>query len=104
MASRPGLPTWGALAVPCAAGPGPWGRGERHGDVADLAPFGHDETEDVDAVFQHYAYATEGQLRHKKSYYGQAGALDQWLRLQAALDRSCRLRDFFSWVQDDVLA
>jgi hypothetical protein len=73
-------------------------------DVADLAPFGHDETEDVDAVFQHYAYATETQLRHKESYYGQAGALYQWLQLQAALGRSCRLRDFFPWVQDDVLA
>ena len=35
-------------------------------DVADLAPFGHDETEDVDAVFQHYAYATETQLRHRE--------------------------------------
>jgi len=73
-------------------------------DVADLAPFGHDETEDVDAVFQHYAYATEAQLRHKESYYGQAAALDQWLRLQASLNRSCRLRDFFPWVPDDVLA
>jgi hypothetical protein len=73
-------------------------------DVADLAPFGHDETEDVGAVFQHYAYATEAQLRHKESYYGQAEALAQWLRLQASVDRSCRLRDFFSWVPDDVLA
>ena len=73
-------------------------------DVADLAPFTHDEMEDIGAVFQHYAYATEAQLRHKESYYGQAGALDQWRFLQATLSRSRRLRDFFPWVEDDVLA
>jgi hypothetical protein len=72
-------------------------------DVADLAPFGHDEMEDFGAVFQHYAYATEAQVRHKESYYGQAGALAQWRLLQTALGRSRRLRDYFPWVEDDVL-
>ena len=81
----------------------------RHFGVVELAesrPFMHDETEDVGAVFQHFAYATEEQVRFKESYYAHHGELDGWRRLRSAVDAGAgpvRLADFFPWVEDDTL-
>ncbi len=75
-------------------------------NLAAVNPFSHDETEGVGAVFQHFAYASEEQVRFKESYYGHAGALDGWLRLNDALRASegpVRLGDYLPWVEDDTL-
>ena len=69
-------------------------------DVATLNPFLHRETEALDLVFQHYAYATEPQLAFKEVYYGYAGAVEQWRGLQAQKQFPVRLRDHFAWVKD----
>jgi glycosyltransferase involved in cell wall biosynthesis len=74
-------------------------------DVAKIRPFLHDETEAAGAVFQHFAYATEEQVRFKESYYGYRGALARWRELTKAVDSHgpLRLRDYLPWVQDDTL-
>ena len=71
-------------------------------DVGAWRPFTHSETEAVGAVFDHYAYATRGQVRFKETYYGYRGATKGWDRLQRDVrkDRPLRLSDYFSWVQD----
>ena len=71
-------------------------------DVASLRPFSQRETEAVGAVFDHYAYATRGQVAFKESYYGYRGAVRSWERLQQALRKKTprRLSDYFSWVTD----
>ena len=45
-------------------------------EVAKKHPFLHDETERAGVVFQHFAYATEAQVRFKESYYGYSGAVE----------------------------
>ena len=98
---RPG-DRWAAHEPPTLVRPG------RTGDV-DLGkarPFRHDETEDAGAVFQHFAYATEAQVRFKESYYGYDGAVERWCALQDALRGSrgpLRLGDYLPWVTDDTL-
>ena len=77
----------------------PNARGE-WADVATLNPFLHRETEALDLVFQHFAYATEAQLAFKEVYYGYAGAVEQWRGLQAQKQFPVRLRDHFAWVKD----
>jgi glycosyltransferase involved in cell wall biosynthesis len=73
-------------------------------DVGRTRPFAHDETEALGAVFQHYAYATEDQVRFKERYYGYAGALDAWRRLQEATRRGpVFLGDYLPWVHDQTL-
>jgi glycosyltransferase involved in cell wall biosynthesis len=75
-------------------------------DVAKIRPFLHDETEAAGAVFQHFAYATEEQVRFKESYYGYSGAVAQWQELTKAVDAArgpLRLGDYLPWVQDDTL-
>ena len=75
-------------------------------DTARVRPFLHDETEEAGAVFQHFAYATEPQLRFKETYYGYRGALAGWRELRKAVDSSrgpVRLGDFLPWVKDDTL-
>ena len=39
-------------------------------------------TEAAGAVFQHFAYATEDQVRFKESYYGYGGAVEGWRELR----------------------
>jgi glycosyltransferase involved in cell wall biosynthesis len=75
-------------------------------DVGKARPFGHDETEREGAVFQHYAYVNEKQLRFKESYYGYKGALEAWRTLQSAIKERgpVRLGDYLPWVPDDTLA
>jgi glycosyltransferase involved in cell wall biosynthesis len=71
-------------------------------DVARIRPFGHDEMEAAGAVFQHFAYATEDQLRFKETYYGYANALAHWRRLQQHKG-SGFLRDHLPWVGDNTM-
>ncbi len=75
-------------------------------DLGYTDPFLHDETEAVGAVFQHFAYATEEQVRFKESYYGYVDAVDAWQGLRKAVreaDGPLRLRDYLPWVEDDTL-
>lgn len=53
--------------------------------------------------FDHYAYATEAQVAFKEQYYGYAGAVKHWRRLQAHDKFPCLLRDFFPWVKDGAI-
>lgn len=69
-------------------------------DLAAIRPIMHDETVARGLVFQHFAYATETQLRFKESYYGYADAVAQWRRLQEAEAFPVLLRDYFGWVRD----
>jgi glycosyltransferase involved in cell wall biosynthesis len=71
-------------------------------DVARIRPFGQDETEGAGAVFQHFAYATEDQLRFKETYYGYADALTHWRKLQQHKG-SGFLRDYLPWVGDNTM-
>jgi glycosyltransferase involved in cell wall biosynthesis len=81
----------------------------RRGSYIDLVkkhPFLHDETEDAGAVFQHFAYATEQQVRFKETYYGYGRALEGWRELQDAVRTArgpLRLGDYLPWVPDDTL-
>jgi glycosyltransferase involved in cell wall biosynthesis/ADP-heptose:LPS heptosyltransferase/ubiquinone/menaquinone biosynthesis C-methylase UbiE/Tfp pilus assembly protein PilF len=72
-------------------------------DVASTNAFRHTETEAMGLVFQHYAYATEEQIRFKESYYGYAGAVDQWRKLQQTGKFPQRLADHFAWVKDEAI-
>jgi len=72
-------------------------------DVGRGRIFTHAETEADGLVFQHYAYATEGQVAFKEQYYGYAGAVDAWRRLQAADRFPALLRETLSWVKDRTL-
>ena len=75
-------------------------------DVGKMRPFLHDETEAAGAVFQHFAYATEDQVRFKESYYGYGGAVEGWRELRKAVRAGrgpLRLGDYLPWVSDDTL-
>ena len=65
--------------------------------------FTHGETEAVGLVFEHYAYATEGQLAFKEIYYGYRDAVERWQRLQTAKAMPVFLRDYFPWVHDEAM-
>ena len=62
------------------------------------------QTKDSSLVFDHYAYALESQVRYKEAYYGYAGAVDGWRRLQANQKWPVRLGSFFPWVKDNTTA
>lgn len=66
-------------------------------------PILHKETVKQGLVFDHYAYATEEQVRFKESYYGYEGAVEQWRELQKQRS-TVRLRDFLPWVKDESRA
>lgn len=68
--------------------------------VASVDPLLHGQTEAAGLVFQHYAYATENQVRFKQEYYGYRGAVERWHALQASCNFPVALRNFFPWVQD----
>ena len=69
-------------------------------DVAGIKPFKHSETKARGMIFQHYAYATERQLRFKEVYYGYKKAIEGWRALQNQNKFPVFLRDYFSWVKD----
>jgi FkbM family methyltransferase len=75
------------------------------GEEQDVAssPFTQDETEAEGLVFDHYAYASEVQVRFKENYYGYKNAVTQWRRLQAAGNFPVPLSDYFAWVDDDAV-
>jgi glycosyltransferase involved in cell wall biosynthesis len=98
---RPG-DRWKAHEPPILVRPEPGGVV----DVAKKHPFLHDETEQAGAVFQHFAYATEAQVRFKESYYGYSDALERWRALREAVRTSngpLLLGDYLPWVPDDTL-
>ena len=98
---RPG-DRWAAHEPPVLVRPGATGLV----DVAKVHPFLHDETERAGAVFQHFAYATEAQVRFKESYHGYGGAVEHWCSLRDAVgtaDGPLRLGDYLPWVRDDTL-
>ena len=70
--------------------------------VAAVRPILHDRTEAAGLVFQHYAYATEAQVRFKQDYYGYRGAVDGWRALQAETRLPAPLRQYFPWVRDET--
>ncbi|MBV6625405.1 MAG: FkbM family methyltransferase [Rivularia sp. (in: Bacteria)] len=72
-------------------------------NVAAVNPFKHEETESHNLVFQHFAYATQEQLKFKEEYYGYKGAISQWTALQQQTKFPVLLRDYFAWVGDDTL-
>jgi glycosyltransferase involved in cell wall biosynthesis len=72
-------------------------------DLGSALPFNHDEMEAVGVKFQHFAYATQGQLEFKERYNGYKGAVDRWRRLLQELRASVLLRDYFPWVSDDTM-
>jgi glycosyltransferase involved in cell wall biosynthesis len=82
-----------------------WRRPRRRIDVGRARPFLHDETEELGAVFQHFAYATEEQVQFKERYYGYTGALAAWRELHEAVGSRgpVRLGDYLPWVPDDTL-
>jgi glycosyltransferase involved in cell wall biosynthesis len=100
---RPG-DRWKAHEPPTLARPG---RGlSRSVDTGRRNPFLHDDTEDIGAIFQHFAYATEQQVRFKETYYGYSGAVERWRELRDAVSVSRgpqRLGDYLPWVTDDTL-
>lgn len=64
---------------------------------------GHEQTEDAGLVFDHYAYALKRQVEFKERYYGYAGAVAQWERLQGNTVWPVKsLKSFLPWVNDDV--
>jgi ADP-heptose:LPS heptosyltransferase len=76
-------------------------RGDKN--VGAINPFRHAETEAMGLVFQHFGYAVEAQVRFKESYYGYAGAVEQWRRLQETKNFPQRLSNHFAWVTDAAM-
>jgi len=67
-------------------------------DVAAKRPFSHTEMAAAGLVFQHFAYATEQQVRFKESYYGYPGAVKAWRKLQQSPQDQIRLRNVLPWI------
>lgn len=72
-------------------------------DKALLDPLGYDKTVPAGLTFQHFAYATEAQLKFKQGYYGYSNAVEHWKRLQAHKQFPCLLGSFFPWVKDGAI-
>jgi ADP-heptose:LPS heptosyltransferase len=69
-------------------------------NIAAQNSFSNEMTEMAGLIFQHYAYASESQIRFKETYYGYAGAAERWLQLQTSSDFPVLLSDYFAWVHD----
>lgn len=95
---KPGC-RWESHEPPKLCLPGPQGTWN---DVAGIKPFRQAETKSRGLVFQHYAYATEDQLRFKEVYYGYKRAIKGWRALQAQDTFPVFLREYFPWVKDDA--
>lgn len=70
----------------------------------DRRPFTQDECNRLGIEFDHYAYATEAQVRFKEEYYGYDGAVAGWHRLQENRQWPVFLRDFLPWIKDGTMA
>lgn len=76
--------------------------------------FTREETEKYGLVFDHFAYATEAQVRFKEEFYGSSnnlngakysGAVEKWRRLQANTKWPVKeLAEFMPWVGPGVTA
>jgi hypothetical protein len=73
----------------------------------------HDMTEHHGCVFDHFAYATEAQVRFKQRYYAGPGnplghlyanAVEGWHRLQQNDKWPVKLKDYIPWVDDRAQA
>lgn len=83
---------------------------EKFGEI----PFTQKETEAAGCVFDHYAYATEAQVRFKERFYGSPnnknghlyhGAVNGWRKLQRNTRWPVKsLREFLPWVGSGVKA
>lgn len=72
---------------------------------ADQCGLDRDETWLKGLVFDHFAYATEAQLRYKEKFYGYKDAVAHWKRLQANTVWPVEdLRLFLPWVGVNVRA
>lgn len=63
-----------------------------------------EQTDQIGLKFIHFAYATRKSVEFKESYYGYAGAVEGWERLQANTVWPVKLKEFLPWVDDKVLA
>jgi hypothetical protein len=68
-----------------------------------VKPFTLEETRAMGLTFLHPAYATEKQVAFKEIYYGYAGAVEQWRRLQANTVWPAKLKDFLPWSDDRAM-
>lgn len=59
----------------------------------------HDQTETAGLVFDHYGYAFRRQVEYKEKFYGYAGAVAGWEKLQKNKAWPVRLSDFLPWVE-----
>lgn len=65
--------------------------------------FSHEETESKGLIFQHFAYTVKSQLEFKESYYGYRDAVLNWERLQSHTHFPAKLKEFFTWVNDETI-
>lgn len=70
--------------------------------VVPDGPLLHREKTVSEAMFDHYAYATEKQVEFKERYYRYPGAVEGWRRLQKVSQFPVMLRDYFPWVKDEA--
>jgi ADP-heptose:LPS heptosyltransferase/predicted O-methyltransferase YrrM len=68
---------------------------------ASEASFSRDETMSHGITFQHFAYATESQVRFKEIYYGYKDAVVHWHRLQKT-EGPVNPGDFLPWAKNDA--
>lgn len=75
-------------------------------DLPDTKPCAtREHTSSVGLIFDHYAYATESQVRYKEQFYGYADAVLQWNRLQQNKTWPVpELNRFLPWVGVGVTA
>ncbi len=90
---RPGM-RWSSHEPPRLVAPG----AAVH--LGAVNPFRHAETEAAGLMFQHFAYVTREQLEFKERYYGYAGAVEGWSRLQRQTEFPQHLGQYFPWVKD----
>lgn len=62
------------------------------------------QTARMGLVFDHFAYATEAQVRYKERVYRYRGAVEAWKRLQANTVWPCKLKDYLPWVDERAQA
>lgn len=64
-----------------------------------------EETQAMGIVFDHFAWALESQVLAKQKFYGYAGAVDNWKRLQENRSWPVKnLKEFLPWVGDGASA
>ncbi len=66
-----------------------------------IAPFSRDETLSQGITFQHFAYATESQVRFKEIYYGYRDAVSHWRVLQRS-HGPVNPGEFLPWAKNDA--